>query len=56
MLSLGHCSVGTTGLSKNFQPSLLEEISVHAVVKLWPIASYNRLGYSEQADDAPPHE
>ena len=32
------------------------EIFVHVVVKLWPIASYNRLGYSGPANDAPPHK
>ena len=32
----------------------MAEISVYPSIKLWPI--YDRLGYSESADDTSPHE
>ena len=32
------------------------EISVYFAIKLWPIVSYNRLRYFEQADNILPHK
>ena len=48
MLPLGHCSVGTTGLSTSFR------FSTHG--RNLYIVSYNRLRYSEPADNILPHK
>ena len=34
----------------------MEEISVYSALKLWPIVSYNRLRYSESANNIHPHK
>ena len=34
----------------------MAEISVYYAIKLWPIVSYDRLRYSESADNILPHK
>ena len=34
----------------------MAEISIYVVVRLWPIFSYNQLGYPKLADDASPQK
>ena len=34
----------------------MAEISVYFAIKLWPVVNYNRLMYSEPADNILPHE
>ena len=34
----------------------MAEISVYSVIKLWRVVNYDRLRYSEPADNIPPHK
>ena len=56
MLLLGQCSVGTVGSSTSFLFSIPCKNSYIPAIKLRPIVSYNRLGYSEPAHNVLPYK
>ena len=56
MLMSGCCSVGTVGSSTSFLFSIRCTNSCISTIELWPIVSYNRLGYSEPAHNVLPYK
>ena len=56
MLLPGRCYVGTMGSSTSFLFSIHCKNSRIPVIELWPIVSYNRLGYSEPAHNVLPYK